>query len=54
MDIPGRDCNVCHISSRIWFFKYLGWLKVFLSKTKKYERDANEKYSTAPNTLLIN
>lgn len=41
--IPGILIIVCFISRRTWFFRYLGCLEVFLSKMKKYERDAQTK-----------
>ena len=49
----GMAVNARQISNDIWFFKYLGWLKIFLSKTKTYDNEATKKYKIQPKSTVM-
>lgn len=47
----GIATTACFISSRTWFLRYFGCLKVLWSNTKKYDNEAQTKYTTNPKSL---
>lgn len=51
MAMMGSETAAWAISILIWFLRNLGCLKVFLSNTKMYEREAKTKYTIKPKIL---